>query len=463
MAACNLTIELDDPTRARVGGEPISGTVIVRTDNDVQCKGLNVNSYWATHGRGNVAQGEVETKSLFQGAWQAGQVYRYPFSLATASWPPTYYGHHFNVSHFVQASADIPWSIDPRATEEFRVVAVETPADLTPVDNKTKSSSWIGWLVGFIVLGVLFAAVIPLAVIVTPLVVVGVAVYWFFFRFLPRQITGEVQLTIEPAALLPGQTLRGSCEFTPKWNSATNGITWKVRCAEVCVSGSGSNRTTHTHEVLSKTQRLMEPGQLKAGESHKFEFSFVVPATAPPSMTFKDNNISWTSELRIDIPRWPDWSKSEPFVVKVAPAGLLEPKLVSEPSTVPAEDDDTWLTEVLQQITQSKDEPERLEVVLEAVKEQTFVVTVDIQGEVDEPYDAEIDDEGTWLAAIDTRRQARFALFVPTSIDARSMQWVSGWRGSVAIVGFDSETQKVMLRLLEADLPAQFSSPERSS
>ena len=173
MAACTLTVQLDDPTRARVGGEPISGTVIVVTDKEVQCKGLNVTSHWATHGRGNVAQGEVEVKTLFQGGWQAGQEYRYPFSLATATWPPTYYGHHLNVSHFVQADAEIPWSINPRATTEYRVIAVESPADLTPVDNKVAQSSWIGWAIGIVIIGLLFAAVIPRALIATPILAVG--------------------------------------------------------------------------------------------------------------------------------------------------------------------------------------------------------------------------------------------------------------------------------------------------
>lgn len=449
MAACKLRIELDEPSRTRVGGEPVAGVVVVSSDKDVQCKGLTVASNWGTHGRGNIARGEVERKELFKGEWLAGQEYRYPFSLASASWPPTYYGHHLNVSHFVEARADVPWALDPKVTEEFRVIARETPDNLAPVDNTVKHSHWIGWLVGTVIVGLLLTAVVPLALIAMPLAAIGFGGYWFFFTFLPRQITGDVSLSVEPAAIEPGQTLRGSCEFTPKRNTTINGITWTVRCAEICVSGSGSNRTTHTHEVLTKTHRLMEPGALQAGRRHHFDFSFDVPASAPPSMAFTDNNISWNSELRIDIPSWPDWTKKVPLVVKVAPHDFAAlPASSGDVITATLVDDEPWLTEVLQQVIQSKDDPERLEVVLDAVKEQTFPMTIDVQGEAEEPYEAEIDDEGAWVAAIDPQRKVRLVLFVPAAIGARSLHWVSHLQCTTRVVGYESETGRVMMRLI---------------
>lgn len=465
MAACTLRIDIDEPTRARIGGEPVSGTVVVNTDNEVQCKALTVICNWGTHGRGNIASGEVETKTLYQGAWQPGQEYSYPFSLTTASWPPTYYGHHLNVSHYVEARAEIPWAVDPKTAEEFRVVATETPDSLVPVNNKVQRSNWIGWLVGVVIVALLLTAVVPLALIAMPIAVIGFGGYWFFFTFLPRRITGDVLLSVEPAALMPEQSIAGTCEFTPKWNTTINGVTWTVRCAEVCISGSGSNRTTHIHEVLSKTHQLMQPGPLRAGELKKFQFSFEIPALAPPSMTFTDNNLAWNSELRIDIPNWPDWAKKIPFVVKVAPPRLSESSAVADVNAVAAsaDDEDPWLNEVLQQVIQSQEEPERLEAVLDAVKDQAFALTVDLQGEVEEPYEADIDDEGSWVAATDPRRNARLVLFVPVDIDAKSIQWVRHWPCSAVVVGFESETQRVIMRLLgnveqgqslQADLPS---------
>jgi hypothetical protein len=115
-----------------------------------------------------------------------------------------------------------------------------------------------------------------------------------------------------------GESFTGHFEFTPKVNTNINGIHWTIRCTEKCVSGSGSNRTTHTHEVLRKEITLMEAGQLVSGKPHHYELSFAVPQTAPPSLKFTDNELTWGSQLRIDIPRWPDWVKEVPFVVKVS-------------------------------------------------------------------------------------------------------------------------------------------------
>jgi len=448
MAACNLTIELDEPSRARTGGEPISGVVLVATEKEVQCKALTVTSRWATHGSGNIAQGEVETKTLFLGSWQPGQPYRYPFALSTAIWPPTYYGQHLNVSHSVKANADIPWAIDASTMQEFPVIATETPENLAPTDNAVKAKNWVGWLIGILLLGGLFASIIPLALIVAPLVAIGYVVYWLFSTFLPRQVTGEVIYQVEPATLTQGEMIRGTCEFTPKRSSTINGITWMIQCAEVCTSGSGSNRKTHTHEVLKKTQQLREPGLLQAGQVHKYDFSFEVPTSVPPTMTLSDNKIIWTSELRIDIPKWPDWARTTPFVVKVLPSQLTGPTSSSNRlvATV-VEDDEPWLTEVLQQVVQSQEDPERLVMVLEAVKDQAFPLTVDIQGEAEEPFEVDIDDEGSWVSAIDTRRKTRLTLFVPASIDATQIQWTTDWQCVGSIVGFESETDRVVMKV----------------
>lgn len=451
MAACNLTIELDEPSRARTGGEPISGVVLVTPEKEVRCNSLTVTSKWATHGSGNVAQGEVETKTLFQGSWQPGQSYRYPFTLSTATWPPTYYGQHLNVSHSIKANADIPWAIDASTMQEFRVVATETPENLTPTDNAVKGKNWVGWFIGILLLGGLFASIIPLALIVAPLAAIGFAIYWLFFTFLPRQVTGEVIYKVEPEALVLGEMIRGSCEFTPQRSSTINGIAWTVRCAEVCTSGSGSNRKTHTHEVLNKTQVLREPGPLQAGQLHKYDFSFKVPVSVPPSMTLSDNKIIWTSELRIDIPKWPDWARTTPFVVKVLPAPLTGSTSSSDSLVATMiEDDEPWLTEVLQQVVQSHDDPERLALVLEAVMDQAFSITVDIQGEAEEPFEVDIEDEGNWVSGTDARRKTRLSLFVPASIDANQLPWTTHWPCVASIIGYESETDRVIMKVLNA-------------
>ena len=68
-----------------MGGEPVTGTVVVRSEQGVTCKRLDVACVWTTHGSGNIARGEADGKTLFEGPWEAGQEYRYPFELNSAS------------------------------------------------------------------------------------------------------------------------------------------------------------------------------------------------------------------------------------------------------------------------------------------------------------------------------------------------------------------------------------------
>ena len=144
MAACQLVINVDDPARPRSAGESITGTIIVRAEKPVNCKALVARCIWSTHGRGNVDMGVVDDSSLFEGTWQAGQEYRYPFKLNTAAWPPTYYGTYLNIGHYVNAQAKLSWATDPKAQVEFPVTAANAPDDLKPTTKPPKPAGAIG-------------------------------------------------------------------------------------------------------------------------------------------------------------------------------------------------------------------------------------------------------------------------------------------------------------------------------
>jgi hypothetical protein len=463
MAACNLKIEIDDPSRVRVGGETITGTVVVTAEKNVNCKAFDVTCCWMTHGRGNVARGDVETQTLYQGEWQEGQVYRYPFKLKSATWPPTYYGNHLNVGHYIEAKAKLPWKLDPKTQQEFTLVATETPADLTPTQVTKAKASGVGWIVGVLVLGLFMFTMLPLFFILLPVVAIAGGLFWFFRVFLPRRITGTVDLVIEPGVVSSGESLTGRFEFTPQSNTSINGIKWTILCTEKCISGSGSNRTTHTHEVLRKEITLMEAGQLVAGKRQQYDLSFAIPQNAPPSLKFTDNELKWGSQVRIDIPRWPDWVKELPFVVKASstnqsvnaglPPGMaLDSEAGANPlvATVisPHDDDDPWFTEVLQQITHAESDEEKLSKILDAVAGQEFAIVVDTQGEVDEPIDSDVDFESTWIGAVDKARNVRMVLCLPEGFEADSSLWVNDWQAIATIHGLDGETGRIMMQVV---------------
>ncbi len=449
MANCRLTVEIDEPSLPKIAGQPITGFVVVKSDKDSRCKGLTVTCYWSTHGRGNAARGDVESATLFEGEWQEGKEYRYPFKLATATWPPTYYGNMINVSHYVQAEAQIPWANNPKTLQEFSLIATDSPPDLAPTSNVLGKSNWLGWIFGPIALVVLLVF-LPFLLFLLPVIGIIAAAYWFIRVLIPSQITGKVEFKTEPAALSQGQTLTGSCEFTPKRASTINGITWTVKCHEKCVSGSGSKRLKHTHEVLTQVYTLAEASILEAGKLQKFEFSYLIPTTVPPSLKFTDNEISWSSEFRIDIPKWPDWIKEIPFIVKSA--AMANPSRIESVAPVAGTtnttpEDDQWLTEVYQQVVQSAEDPDRLRSVIEAVETQVFSIRVDIQGEVEEPLESDIDEDGIWISAKDSVRIVRLVVFVPKRFYSDGMLWTNGWKGNANVIGFEEESGRIILKL----------------
>ncbi len=76
-------------------------------------------------------------------------------------------------------------------------------------------------------------------------------VYWFFRKFLPRWILGEVVAEFPVTSQsVPVKPVQGELTIEPKKGVSINGIALLFQAREQCVSGSGSNRTTHKHVIL---------------------------------------------------------------------------------------------------------------------------------------------------------------------------------------------------------------------
>ena len=54
---------------------------------------------------------------------------------------------------------------------------------------------------------------------------------------------------------------------------------------------------------------------LNPGHPNQFALGFTLPTDAPPTIDLHDNEIQWSVDLRIDIPRWPDWYISMPIQI----------------------------------------------------------------------------------------------------------------------------------------------------
>ncbi len=330
MAKCDLTIELDDPDRLYLGGETISGVVRVHSDTDVNCKGLQVKSVWRTHGRGNVDTGDSQTETLFTGQWKAGQNPEYRFELQIADWPPSYHGHYLNVDHYVDARAMIPWGIDPKASAAFLMRPSCSAEEAKVARNVTQLTGVTGFAVVMLILTLIvgffvaFAVFTPFGCVFLPIALLG-AGYWFVRSFLPKYLLGDVELNFSTEQVVPGQTTNGELVVRPRRNVSINAVTLNFQSREQCVSGSGSNRTTHKHVFFEQAQTLQEATTLSAGKEHRFPFSVTLPDDAPLSIDLRDNKLIWSSTLRVDIPRWPDWTKEVPLTVVPSGESVVQP------------------------------------------------------------------------------------------------------------------------------------------
>jgi len=429
LATCILRIELDEPGKVYVDGEQVTGHVWVKVEKQTNCKALEITTGWSTHGRGNVDRGEAATQEVFQGTWQAGE-YRYPFALATAAWPPTYYGRTLNVSHYVQAQAKVAWASDPKALSEIAVGATTSPADLAP---SRKHTSWglLGWLIGLpllVILGAMFFFLVPILLI-------GAGLVWFFTSYVPRSRTGPVQCRVQPANVTAGQACVCTLEFTPKRKISVNSVTATLIGEEKCVSGSGSNRKTYHEELQRTLERFLGSTQLLPGQQQSFETTFQLPEAAAPSMKLSDNEVNWCVEFRIDIPRWPDFVKKVPVIV--APSA----KFQEGAARVPGEP--TWLEQVLEQLRQSAQEPQRLELVLSAIAADDFEVALEIEEEaIALPAQATALRGGTWLATYNPLHDFDCSLHVPEGEAIPNSG--TTWRGRICIIGYEPEDEQLI-------------------
>ncbi len=467
MAKCDLSIELDDPETVHPGGGTITGVVRVRVDTDVNCKGLEIQSGWRTHGRGNVASGSAATVTLFAGEWNAGESAEYRFELPIADWPPSYHGHHLNIDHYVDARARIPWGFDPKASAPFMMRPSCGPEGLNSQKKKNaiEVKGPIGCMVAMAILGIVvvgFGAILAelgffaIFFLIVPLAGFG---YWLFRSFLPKFLLGDVQYQFAGENVSPGQETTGELIIRPRKNVSINGVTLNFQAREQCISGSGSNRTTHKSVFFEKLDTLQGATTLMAGQEHRFPFSVHLPDDAPYSIDLDDNDLIWSTTLRVDIPRWPDWVKELPILV--VPSGMQAESQPHQPPPVPQtvtaapQDDppDGGITfgETASHLWSVRGDRDQLKTLVEAVTGLTFELEAQVErrllyGGDDDPH---VYKDGYAVWARYTAPELPMVLYAPHEL-ADEFEQIGRdlWRGRGTIVGWDSLHNRLQVKLL---------------
>ena len=340
MSKCDVNITLDRTNRTFRPGEEVTGTVRVQVNRPVKCDGILLEHFWQTHGRGNTASGNKQTSVLHRGELRAGESMSFPFSVIAPNGPPTYHGHYLNVDHYLNARVDIPWAIDPKRKEEYILLPGADPWENLPKRVMGKQEALKGLAnagvpigIGMLVLGVFLFC--PFGVVLIP---AGLIVLFLSLRKkMAEGKVGSVKVDFGSQQVSPGGKLPLQLDFTPRQTSKLNRIIAKLKGEEKCVSGSGTNKTTHTHKLHEQTVVLMREGNVTAGRRIQVRADVGMPQTGAFSFSASNNDVSWSLEVRVDIPLWPDWTEKRTVIVRpliraeAVDATVIEPEPVVAP------------------------------------------------------------------------------------------------------------------------------------
>lgn len=337
MSKCDISISFDREDRTYSGGESVTGRVKIQLHQDVSSSGIKLTHQWRTHGRGNVGVGPKQAIELAPaGPLVAGETLDLPFSLLAPKHPVTYHGYLINIDHYVGVEIIVPWSFNPKAEEEY-ILKGGTPPDQfvgsrsEVISLATKPAkmglvlSLIVWPLAIVFL-VMFSAV---AIFLLPIILIVAIFFWLRRRAIAARL-GEVTLSMPHVIVAPGTDWTFRLQFQPRKQFAINGIFLTLLGKETATSGSGTQATTSVHNVLEKKITVRAPEILDAGVPVDQNFALAFPDTTAYSFEESDNKIEWTAQIRIDIPYFPDWTKTQKL--QVVPAEFLK-NLAHAPTT----------------------------------------------------------------------------------------------------------------------------------
>lgn len=343
MPACDVSIEFDDKSRGFRPGEPIQGRVVVRCETACKCDALTLGFGWKTHGRGNEASGHDSHDVLFAGEWEPG-THAYPFRLEAPDGPLTYRGRALNVDWYVEARADVPWAIDPKASMDVLLVPW-TDADVASQDAQQRAARpqenyWHGPEVktaireqrdrkasvrsagiGGVLLFVAAALCAPIAPFeLTFVFALGGAIlggFWLYHWLTGRSLGGTPVVSLDKAQVEAGDSVRVQIAFTPPRDTVIERATARLQCTEIVVRGSGTDKRTFREEIHAEAMELATPGaHLPRLAPVQWSAQFRIPDDAPFSFSARDNQLRWSVALTIDTEGAPAWKEDAPFVVR---------------------------------------------------------------------------------------------------------------------------------------------------
>lgn len=323
MSKCDIHIELANNKTDYIAGDRVQGRVRVTPNVAVNAKRVLLIGRWATHGAGNVAKGDYYSQTMHEGPLDPSKPLEFNFDFPAPAAPLSYRGNYLNIEHYVVVQVEVPWAFDPIHQIPFQLhPSTSSEASATTVPSKptpAPANTVLGIIFGiiFLVFGLLFIWTIIFGIIFGGL---GLFILYMTFRnIMAQRVLGEVLWNIEPTSVTPGQPIVARIICTPKSRSHLEKVTVKLSGVERCVSGSGSNRKTHTFKLFEREEITDSNVDLVPGKETTFQAQFELPETSAYSVKLGDNEIIWSAEAHIYIPRWPDWVDTR--VIQLTPGG----------------------------------------------------------------------------------------------------------------------------------------------
>lgn len=317
MSKCDLSIVFDRADRVYRAGETVSGRVEVDVNKNVKCNALKIEMLWQTHGKGNQDIEIIDEITEPDLEWTAGSMHSFPFRFKAPKMPLTYHGHYLNIDHYIKVRADIPWAIDPKTKEEFilepgesserdyRESLKDREEDKAEVKKSGFISEGCGWIIGILLIGMLMFFLFTFWFVFVILgVILGIVL---LMKYMARKKLGQIRFEARDRIVVSGGTVRIDAGIAPDKPVKINAITLTLTAREVCVSGSGTRRTTHTNTMHEQEITLVSDYQTQgSGIPTDFKHDIRIPDLGAHTFKSRNNSISWEVRLHVDIPKYPD-------------------------------------------------------------------------------------------------------------------------------------------------------------
>ncbi|MBW2704224.1 MAG: hypothetical protein JRF33_25670 [Deltaproteobacteria bacterium] len=348
MAKCKIFLHMDKTDFRQL--EKITGEVRVQVNEDCKCKALTIQTGWKTQGWGRMESGMGTGATLFSGTWRAGNKYRYPFQLATTVGPCSYDGDLIKLEWQAWTQADIPWASDPKAAKKIVLLpgAVKNYFNGKPMPDQASDQEVFSiqnaakmtkgqrarLMIGLLLMVLSFMKLAegwhhktpwsdPLQVIgiLVFLLGLGLLLYEPFHAILTTSKLGHITLSIKPLTFFPGQIGEILLQVPEAGDSGMTRIIVELQARE-----SATKQTQHhgrslvtgekygTRQQVVYTQVMEENSEdlgVTPGQPYQSVIPLQIPQDAPLSLDLKWNRLDWSVSVRLEIPPWPNWKRTQ--------------------------------------------------------------------------------------------------------------------------------------------------------